>query len=133
MSDFKLKNTCNLFPTSKLGIYAYYDHDYIRSFYSISQSETGQAFFNRHFIKVMCEALNEKTHQDYIRGLQMDVHFDKFESIIVCRFELPYAEALKKSAMVFLFDIVSNKDRRTWIEKVIFDNNYFVIFASTIN
>ena len=41
------------------------------------------------FIKVMCEALNEKTNQDYIRGLQMDVHFDKFESIIVWRFDLP--------------------------------------------
>ena len=133
MSDYKPSKTANLYPTVNLGIYGYYDHERIISHFLISTSESGKAFFNRHFIKIMCEALNQNTNQDYLRGLQMDVHFDKVDGVIVCRFDLPINAALKKAAMVFLFDMISYGDKLTWIEKVIFDRNYFVVFANSIN
>ena len=76
---------------------------------TLGQTETGQAFFNRQFLRIICE---DQTNQRTIQGLQMD---DMLDQTIVCRFNLPYAEALKKASVIYLFDIFTHQDRTTWI------------------
>ena len=132
MSDVKLAATTKLYPSVE-GLFAYYDHEYIGSYYSISSTETGQAFFNRMFLKEICNILNDQKTQQFIRGLRLSVHFDKCDRVVTCRFELPYDHCLKKAAMAFLYEIVDNQELRSWIDKIIFDSRYFVIYGCAIN
>jgi len=130
MSGFKLNQVFNLYP-GRFEKVLCWDKDIVRAFYGVDD-EHDDFCFERFFIHHMCERLNHERIDAFLRGLQVAVYFDRLEvsdKNMVCRFELPPNDVLRKACLVFLLELVEHHTLRPWIEHVVFNQQCFIVMG----
>lgn len=124
------------YPEDSYDHVAYYDSDRVLEFYDLNDSKPGQPFYHRHFVKKVCERLNDGHNQVMIKGLQLLPRFDQLpvtsNKRMICRFSLPLEDGMKKNAVAFLFEMAFQQEIDTWIERVVCDQRHFIMMSHKI-
>jgi len=131
MNLFQIRRASRPFPEEP-HLLPEFDYDEIADFFHLKNASSGQLFFSRYFILQLTKCLNHPSLIEVLQRLNILVIFDKLEKTetMLCRFHLPTEEGMKRLAFNILLNIyLSNK---TWIEKIIFDEAYFIMFSYTI-
>lgn len=120
---------------SESRVLAAYDHQTINDYFNLGAELTGQNFFDRMFVRHLCNNLNSDRSQMLMTGMNIFPKFDQTDSkkMMVCRFVLPYNKNLRMAVMAFLFDAIYNEETRLYTEKVVCDDYYFIMVARQIS
>jgi len=118
-------------------LHVVYDYKYLLDFFKVDDVATGQMFFTRTFVKTVCQNLNTERAQKVMKALGLIPRFDsiqvKDKNVLVCRFTLPYERGLKQASFAFFFDLIYNDETKCWVEKIICDENYFIMVSRIIS